>query len=338
MNNPFQVSSSLPLRVVPYQSEYIQLIVVGAGGTGSWLIPHLARLVWDFNRTWEQIHDEKPRRASLLIVDHDTVEDGNIRARQNFCPAEIGYPKAQVLANRLAFAFGLDGKEISARVGQFSPSQIGQRFGALTIICGCVDNAAARAEIARCLDRENGRNEKHPPLTWWVDAGNALNSGQVLCGNAATAEQLQGTLAGPFCLRLPAPSLIHPELLQPRPEELVEASAQLSCKDLVLAGEPAMRQSRTINSHMAALVYGYVEHLVYGGLTTFATYTDNSTFTTRSLEATPEGFAQALGMPTTFFTTSPQPEQRQTPAQTQEHTLGGAEDEEDEFDEEDEAP
>jgi PRTRC genetic system ThiF family protein len=330
MNTPFPISSSLPQMVVPYQSEYIQLIVVGAGGTGSWLIPHLARLVWDFNRTWEQIHDEKPRRASLLIVDHDTVEDGNIRARQNFCPAEIGYPKAQVLANRLAFAFGLDGKEISASVGQFSHSHVGQRWGALTIICGCVDNAGARAEIARCLDRESGRNEKHAPLTWWVDAGNALNSGQVLCGNAATAAQLQGALAGPFCLRLPSPALLHPELLEPRPEELVEASAQLSCKDLVLAGEPAMRQSRTINSHMASLAYGYVEHLVYGGLTTFATYTDNSTFTTRSLETTPEGFSQALGMPATFFTAFPQAEQGQNPAQIP--------DEEDEFDEDDVTP
>jgi hypothetical protein len=54
---------------------------------------------------------------------------------------------------------------------------------------------------------------------------------------------------------------------------------------------------------MASLLYGYVEMLIYGGLTTFATYTDASTFTTRSLETTPEAMSQALGLPTTFFTT-----------------------------------
>src|SRR5437660_10285254 len=120
MNDSLFGSSLPPQVVVPYQSERIQIVVVGAGGTGSWLIPHLARLIWDFNRTWEQIHEEKPRRASLLIVDHDKVEDGNIRARQNFCPAEIGYPKAQLLAHRFAIAFGLDEHEIDAHVGMFS--------------------------------------------------------------------------------------------------------------------------------------------------------------------------------------------------------------------------
>ena len=296
-----------PRPVLAYQSKTVQLVVVGAGGTGSWLVGHLARLVWDFNRTWEQVHDEEPRRASLLIVDHDYVEEGNIRARQNFCPAEIGYPKAQLLTNRLAFAFGLSEREISAHVGMFTSSLLSRRWNELTILVGCVDNAKARQEMAACLTKANAygtREDERPPLTWWVDSGNSLHAGQVLCGNVATADELRGALMGPLCLRLPSPSLVHPELLTPRPEEEADTVARLSCKDLVLAGEPAMQQSRTVNNHMAAIVYGYVEMLMYGGLTTFASYTDNSTFTTRSLETTPEGLSQAVGLPASFFITA----------------------------------
>ncbi|GCE32007.1 hypothetical protein KDA_74910 [Dictyobacter alpinus] len=305
MNYPGLATQS-PRPVLTYQAKTVQIVVVGAGGTGSWLVGHLARLVWDFNRTWAQVHGEEPRHASLLIVDHDAVEEGNIRARQNFCPAEIGYPKAQLLVNRLAFAFGLSEHEISAHVGQFSSSLLARRWNELTILIGCVDNAKARQEMADCLAKQNPygtRENEYPSLLWWIDSGNSLHAGQVLCGNVATADELCGALAGPLCLRLPSPSLVHPELLVPLPDEEMSASARLSCKDLVLAGEPAMQQSRTINNHMAGLVYGYVEMLMYGGLTTFATYTDNSTFVTRSLETTPEGLSLALGLPVPFFTT-----------------------------------
>src|SRR5216110_3326604 len=202
MNYP-GFSTRPPLPVVPYQSSAIHIVVVGTGGTGSWLTMHLARLIWDFNRTWEQVHDEKPRKASLLLVDPDYVEEGNIRARQNFCPAEIGYPKAQLLANRAALAFGLTESEISAHVGPFSPSLLSHRWDALTIIVGCVDNAKARQEIAQCLVHSNvyrARPEEHAPLIWWVDSGNALHSGQVLCGNVGTVDGLHGALVGPLCL------------------------------------------------------------------------------------------------------------------------------------------
>jgi hypothetical protein len=306
MNNYPGFAARPPLPVVPYQSSTVHIVVVGIGGTGSWLAMHLARLVWDFNRTWEQVRDEKPRRASLTLVDHDSVEEGNIRARQNFCPAEIGYPKAQLLANRAAFAFGLTESEISAYVGPFSSSLLSQRWDSLTIIVGCVDNAKARQEIALCLVHSNvyrARQEEHAPLIWWIDSGNSRHAGQVLCGNVTRVTELRGALTGPLCLRLPSPSLVHPELLIPRPDEETTTSAHLSCKDLVLVGEPAIQQSRTINNHMAALVYGYVEMLIYGGLTTFATYTDNSTFTTRSLETTPERLGHALGLQPSFFTT-----------------------------------
>jgi len=294
---------SPPHQALAYQAESIQIVIVGVGGTGSWLAVFLARLVWDFNRTWELVHDEKPRRASLLLVDPDTVEEGNIRARQNFCLAEIGHPKASLLATRLGFAFGMDDRELSAHVGPFSSSLLARNWNELSIIVGCVDNAKARQDIAKCLVTNRVQQEEQPARTWWVDSGNSLQSGQVLCGNVAEPERLHGVLSSSLCLRLPSPSLLHRDLLVPRPEETDDATARRSCTELILAGEPKMQQSRTINSHMAALTYAYVEKLLYGGLTTFATYTDNGSFTTRSLEITPHALSLALGLPPEYFTT-----------------------------------
>lgn len=297
----------LPLPVVAYQARSIQIILIGAGGTGSWVCQHLARLVWDFNRSQALVHDEQPRRARLLVVDHDVVEQGNIKARQNFCPAEIGLPKSQLLATRYGLAFGMGPDEISAQIKPFTHSMIESRFDQLTILVGCVDNAAARQEIARCLKEYNSYapGRERVPLVWWVDSGNGLHTGQVLIGNTARLAEMQGALQEPICTRLPSPALVHPELLTPRPDEIQEASPRLSCKELVLAGEHRAQQSRTINNHMAALVYAYVEMLIYGGLSTFATYTDLATFTVRSLEATPEAFALALARNQDFFTMSP---------------------------------
>ena len=299
--------SQPPRPVVPYQTSKLRLLVVGAGGTGSWVCQHLARLVWDFNRSWALVQDEKPRHASLTIVDFDYVEAGNIKARQNFCPAELGLPKAKVLAHRYGLAFGMADDEIAAVVAPFSPDLVQNRFDELTILVGCVDTAKARSEIAACVRNKNSYapTQERVPMVWWVDSGNGLHSGQVVMGNTTRLDVLQGALRDPACLRLPSPDLLHPELLVPQPDELEESQQKLSCKDLVLLGEPEMKQSRTINNHMAALVYGYVEMLVYGGATTFATYTDLRSMTSRSLETTPEALALALVEHPTFFTQPP---------------------------------
>lgn len=300
-----------PLPIMPFQGERIHLVAIGAGGTGSWVAQWLSRLVWAFNRE-QDVHEpgRRPRRASLLLIDPDRVEERNILARQNFCAAEIGLPKAEVLAHRYRMAFpGLGEDGLAARARPFSGSLVPREERSLTILVGCVDNAAARREIAACLKASTpsygipaNRHEAPVSRTWWVDSGNALapeRTGQVLLGNTARLEDLRGAQApGLPCLRVPSPALLHPELLADPPREAGPNSAP-SCADA-----PGEEQARTINAHMAALVYAYVEGLIYGGLTTFATYTNLSTFTTRSSDLTPEALALALGQPVGFFTGS----------------------------------
>lgn len=288
-----------PWPVVAYQAKKAQIIVVGAGGTGGWVFQQVARLVWSFNRKWDRAPE--PRSASLLIVDYDLVEEKNVEARQNFCPPEIGKPKALVLANRYKLAFNMRSDEIAAFVEPFSPSIVPRYENEqLTILVGCVDSAEARARIATCLERYYGPL----PRIWWIDAGNEEDFGQVLCGNTAKLADLKGCLHETVSPRLPSPALLAPSLvtLPKMPEQTTTQT--FSCGDVV-----GVQQSRTINFHMAALVYGYVDMLLNGEpLTTFATYTNLRRFSTQSELVTPEALARALNMPKTFepfFTMDP---------------------------------
>ena len=293
-----------PWPVVARAGERVEIIVIGAGGTGSQLVPHLARLVWDFNQEAGEQGAGAKRGATLLIVDHDSVAEKNVRARQNFCPPEVGYPKAQVLANRYGIAFAMRKDEIGALVKPFTPEVLQRRYSDLTILVGCVDTAGARASIAACL-ASNSRSTV--PRIWYVDAGNGFHWGQVFVGNTPTVSDLRGCLHDPICARLPSPALLAPSMFEV-PDEAEAATSttlKLSCGDLVLSAQEGNRQSRTINTHMAALVYAYVEQLVYGTITTFATYTNLSTFETHSVPVTPGSLSRALGEEPAFFTMHP---------------------------------
>lgn len=288
-----------PWPVVAPRARHTSIIVVGAGGTGSRVVHSLVQTVWEYNRDEGNIAER--RRVSLLIVDHDHVAEKNVRARQNFCPPEVGYPKAELLATRYRIAFALAKEELSALVQPFSRNSASRHFGDLTILLGCVDNAAARAEIASCL-AYNGRYQV--PRYWYIDAGNGTHWGQVFVGNTATLEDLQGCLCEPICSRLPSPALLAPSMyVAPKEEAAAAETVQLACGELVL--EEGNRQGRTINTHMAALVFAYVERLLYGSLSTFATWTNLGTFETHSECVTPTTLARALDRPASFFTMRP---------------------------------
>ena len=75
----------------------VKIIVLGAGGTGGYLIPHLYRIAFsDENRDYR-----------IIICDGDIAERKNL-IRQNFIEQDIGRNKASVLAERYAGAFGIE--------------------------------------------------------------------------------------------------------------------------------------------------------------------------------------------------------------------------------------
>jgi len=79
----------------------VKIIMLGAGGTGGHVAPHLYRLLHTLERD-----------TGVVICDGDIVEEKNL-VRQNFISADLGRNKAQVLAERYASAFGVEVSYIS---------------------------------------------------------------------------------------------------------------------------------------------------------------------------------------------------------------------------------
>jgi PRTRC genetic system ThiF family protein len=251
----------------------MRFVLAGCGGSGSWLAPSIVRLA--------RVLREAGQDVAVTFVDPDIVEAANV-PRQNFCEAEIDRPKATALAARYGAAWGL---EIRAVVGRFDPNMATVSYDEIAILIGCVDNAAARQSLAAAL-----RHSTDSPSVWWLDCGNARESGQVLVGSASRVEALQGAFRLPsVCAALPSPALQHPELLTPLPEE-VEGSS-LSCEQIAVANA----QSLMVNQRVAAEAADFLLRLTVGGLRRFATYFDLNSGSARSKYTTPESVAAAVG-------------------------------------------
>ena len=82
----------------------VKIVMLGAGGTGGHIAPHIYRLLYALDR---------PSR--FIICDGDKVEFKNL-VRQNFSPADLGENKAKLLAERYASVFGMEAEYLPAFV------------------------------------------------------------------------------------------------------------------------------------------------------------------------------------------------------------------------------
>ncbi len=272
MQLDLETLNAATLRLIDRES--VSLVLVGCGGTGSWLAPTLVRaarlLVEKFNKN-----------VQVVFVDPDSVEAKNCY-RQNFAEFEIGQNKAETLARRYGLVWGLD---VLALPNRFDAeldkllSDSKQTYYSMSVVVGCVDNAPARREIETYVTEKAG----YGAARWWLDCGNSRHSGQVLLGgfnnkNDKTIFPIPG-----YCARLPLPIQQHPDLLVAEPEEQANESG-LSCADLTLCGA----QGLAVNQQVAAIAGDYLlQMLVYGTLTRFQTYFDQGSGTMRSTPITP---------------------------------------------------
>ncbi|MBN1136565.1 MAG: ThiF family adenylyltransferase [Anaerolineae bacterium] len=278
MVDPLSYVNAVPV-LIP-RGEVLNVIMVGCGGSGSWLAPHVARLAACARDMWREVR--------VTFCDPDSVEEADV-PRQHFCCAEVGRLKAETLAIRYSAAWGL---AIRADTRAFDAARAMRRVYSnhVTIIIGCVDNAAARREIAQVL-ADKARDEGCS-RTWWLDCGNGNEAGQVLLGSVLSLPALRDAFhLKTQCARLPSPALQHPELLEPRPEEL--AGSRLSCAEMALANA----QSLSVNQQVAAVAADYLVKLLFGRLTRFATYFDLASGSARSRYITPGEVAAAVGQP-----------------------------------------
>jgi PRTRC genetic system ThiF family protein len=276
-------------RVMADRGGPVRFILVGCGGTGGWLAPDIARLHSELARAG--------RTVSTTFVDYDRVEPKNI-PRQNFCHAEIGLYKSTALAARLTAAWNVP---IVAVKERFSVEMVDENMGwgrhkrtdELVLLLGCVDGATGRRALARAL---HNNYDFMPHYVWWLDCGNAAESGQVLLGSAPTKAHLRGAFtSAKVCKALPSPALQAPELLKKKPEELTDTN--LSCAELMERNE----QSLMVNKQAACVAARYAFRLTTGrALKYFATYFDQETGAEQSRYVTPEAVARVVKMPTEF--------------------------------------
>lgn len=278
------LSFSQAAIVMPREYSSLRFIIVGAGGTGSFLIPAIARLIFEL-----RAQQGKPE---MLIVDPDVVEASNI-PRSNFCAAEVGRYKAQTLAERITLAWGLESQysaEAFDAEKHLTPSM--NDYRSLSVIVGCVDNHQARGDMHKAIDDFRGYGASDAPNLWWIDGGNGRSSGQVLLGsNTKRIKPEQHFTGTSICRSLPAPSLVHPDLLEAEKTSTSQDLERLSCPDRIRLGE----QSLNINQHVAVEMSEMLTAMfLTRSLKRFASYFDLETGTGRSLYCTPDQVAAAV--------------------------------------------
>ena len=267
-----EAAAAVPVRLA--HPEGLHLVLVGCGGTGSWLAPAVVRLA----RAWQE---DLGWSVAVTFVDPDVVEARNT-FRQNFCAAEVGLPKAETLAVRYSAAWGVP---ITVQPTPFKSDLLrAPSFNTTHILLGCVDNGAARQSLQDALD---GLSYHHTPRAWWIDAGNTRAGGQVLVGSARERRDLRHAFAIPgLCTALPSPGWQRPELLETTPEEAT--GDDLDCAALAIQHS----QSLTVNQIMAAHMADVLNRLVSGELRTYAHHVNLNASVVASRFITPETIAR----------------------------------------------
>lgn len=156
------MSSTHKARPFP-ADQPISVTLIGAGGNGSAMLTHLARIHTALTRGG--FH---PHGLQVTVFDPDEVTSANL-GRQMFAPSDLGQNKAEALIARTNLFFGTRWKAIPTK---FNTGTVGY-VGKMPIAVSCVDTIAARLSIHRVVHRWHG---------YWMDLGNSQHTGQVVLG------------------------------------------------------------------------------------------------------------------------------------------------------------
>ena len=164
---------------------FYNIMIVGVGGTGGLLANFLCKTL------------AKRKDVCITLVDADVVEAKNL-VRQPYMEEDIGACKSEALAEALHDAYDVSVLsentyiECAGDIGQmFSHAKdiyrmendkgyYGSNYNEIKILCGCVDNHAAR----KCMhDYFEGKGEPYSrSLLLYADSGNEFNYGEVVFG------------------------------------------------------------------------------------------------------------------------------------------------------------
>lgn len=198
-------------------SLHLNMVLVGAGGTGGLLVQRLTKMMYAFQ---EKVN------SSLLLADPDKVESKNL-LRQPFINSDVSQRKAEVLANRYGNTYGV-------KIGSFTNSYIEDtaqlrklfshtdyigKYGQaiLNVLIGAVDNDYSRLIMNRFFEEEEDllyldagiegvwMPDEDKPMNEWTEEERSLHmesgySGQVVVGLKKNNETILSPVHGIYPL------------------------------------------------------------------------------------------------------------------------------------------
>lgn len=224
----------------------VKIVILGAGGTGGYVVPHLYRIAYACGRP-----------VRIIVVDGDVVEDKNL-VRQNFASFDVGDNKARLLAERYASAFGIE--------TEFVPDFIENEdelksllsvtdwncSRTIPILIGAVDNNRTRV---MCNNVFNTMDD-----LIYIDSGNGEYTGQVVCGMKQNGKVFNAPVAR-----------YYPDILM----DMEKFPSELSCAERAVSAPQSIAANLFAATAITAMLY-YL--LVEGELST-----PKMTFSSRKL-------------------------------------------------------
>ena len=212
----------------------VKIVMLGAGGTGGHIAPHLYRLLYALNRP-----------VRFIICDGDVVEEKNL-VRQNFIPADLGENKARVLAERYSTVFGMETEYVPAFIESeerlkelITPSVVRTNYYPFAVIekeqvilIGAVDNNRSRQMCNKVF------YEAEELI--YIDSGNSEHTGQVVCGIRSGGRTLYKPVGK-----------LYPEVLS----DTDKFPTELSCAEASVSAPQAMTANITAATAVVDMIY-----------------------------------------------------------------------------------
>lgn len=203
--------------------QYRNVIFVGAGGTGGYLIRDAIRMFSNIPNVLA--------RPSVVIYDDDIVEPKNI-GRQNFVEADIGKHKAEVLAKRYGCAFGVPVSYVNERFTEAKARAAVRTYS--TLVIDTVDNKKTRV----MLDKSQ---------VDWLSIGNTEHNGQITYRSFG------------YGLNRSVVTIYPDEFSEEKLQEEAEAESRISCGDNAVS----FPQTIAINITGAVLGLNFLYQIFY---------------------------------------------------------------------------
>ncbi len=205
----------------------VNIVIIGAGGTGGYVIPHLYRIAYASGRD-----------IRIIIADGDIVEDKNL-IRQNFSAYDVGKNKAAAMAERYSGVFGVECEyvpeyiEDENRLCELLTVKCGSGdLEPLGILIGAVDNNRSRVMCNNVFNMMNS--------IVYIDSGNGEFTGQVVCGIKRYGRVLSKPAAR-----------VYPDILT----DAEKFPSELSCAERSLSAPQSIAANIMASSAIVTMLY-----------------------------------------------------------------------------------